>query len=142
MQVVIVDVVAVVVVVVIVVTVVLVDVIAIAVVVVVIVAGAAFNVNIFIFFIVDVVTLVSSLLSLLTFMTELSLQLVVRIERLAPERDFVGSNPSHVKVVGFYLLLPSSLFLYLVSGVSLFEVQHYCGINFEPWKKAIEVNLS
>ena len=69
------------------------------------------------------------------------------------ETEFVGSNPSLGQVV--FRLAFFSLTLFLLNFLhydsiqsvvrlvwSLFEVQHYCGINSQPWKKAFEINLS
>ena len=69
------------------------------------------------------------------------------------ETKFVGSNPSHGKVVFhlavffFFLIhlnfLPHASIQSVVCLMrSLFEAQHYCGINSQQWKKAIEINLS
>ena len=75
------------------------------------------------------------------------------IEHSALETKFMGSNPSHGAVVfllaSFFLFLLLLHFLHHGSIQSvvcpvcyLFEVQHYPGINSQPWKKVIEINLS
>ena len=63
------------------------------------------------------------------------------------ETEVVSCSPRHGSVDVFFLLLLHFLYNGSFQSVvcpvlSFFEVQHYRGINFQPWKKALDSNLS